>query len=79
MQTFRSRFGRPLLTGFTVALVLAAVPGDVSALAQAGGATSGLRPYWHVFAAYTIAILAVGGWAFSIARRLRDVERRLVD
>lgn len=38
-----------------------------------------LRPYWHVFAAYTIAIVLIGGWAFSIARRLRDVERRLAD
>ncbi len=38
-----------------------------------------LRPYWHVFVAYTIVIVMIGGWAFSIARRLRDVEDRLVD
>ena len=38
-----------------------------------------LRAYWHVFAAYTIVILLIGGWAVSIARRLRDVEDRLVD
>ena len=45
--------------------------------AQMGQQT--LRPYWHVFVAYTIVILMIGGWAFSIARRLRDVEDRLVD
>ncbi len=39
--------------------------------------TPSLRPYWHVFAAYTIAIVLIGGWAFSIARRLREVEDRL--
>ena len=38
-----------------------------------------LRPYWHVFAAYAIVIALIGGWAFSIARRLRNLENRLVD
>lgn len=38
-----------------------------------------LRPYWHVFVAYTIAIVMIGGWAISIARRLRQIEDRLVD
>lgn len=42
-------------------------------------ARQSLRPYWHVFAAYAIAIVLIGGWAFSIARRLADVEDRLVD
>jgi CcmD family protein len=32
-----------------------------------------------VFAAYTIVIALIGGWAFSIARRLRSLEERLVD
>lgn len=41
--------------------------------------TPSLRPYWHVFAAYTIAIVLIGGWAVSIGRRLRDVEGRLND
>jgi CcmD family protein len=36
-----------------------------------------LRPYWHVFIAYTIAIVLVLGWVLSIGRRLRDVEERL--
>jgi CcmD family protein len=38
-----------------------------------------LRPYWHVFVAYTIVIVMIGGWAFSIARRLRNIEDRLID
>lgn len=42
-------------------------------------ATQSLRPYWHVFAAYALAIVLIGGWAVSIARRLRDVEERLTD
>lgn len=44
-----------------------------------GQAAQSLRPYWHVFAAYAIAIVLIGGWAVSISRRLRDVERRLTD
>jgi CcmD family protein len=35
------------------------------------------RPYWHVFIAYAIAVLLIGGWVFSIARRLLSIERRL--
>lgn len=37
------------------------------------------RPYWHVFLAYAIAILLIGGWVVSIARRLAHIERRLPD
>lgn len=36
-----------------------------------------LKPYWHVFIAYTIVIVLVFGWVISIGRRLRDVEKRL--
>ena len=38
-----------------------------------------LRPYWHVFAAYAIVVVLIGGWALSIARRLRSLEERLSD
>ena len=48
--------------------------GAPSALAQ-----QSLRPYWHVFVAYSIVILLVAGWAGSIAKRLGEVERRLGD
>ena len=65
------------------ALVLLAGPALLSAQAsQLPGATVGqqsLRPYWHVFVAYTIVIALIGGWAVSIARRLRGIEDRLVD
>ncbi len=74
---------------FAVGMVLALVAlfvGDSSPLlAQDTGlpgtrvAGQNLRPYWHVFAAYTIVIALIGGWAFSIARRLRSLEERLVD
>lgn len=36
-----------------------------------------LRGYTHVFIAYGIAWLLVGGWVISIARRLGRVEREL--
>lgn len=40
-------------------------------------ARQNLRPYWHVFIAYAVAIVLVGAWAGSIAKRLAEVERRL--
>lgn len=59
-----------------VAAVAAAqeMPGLQSPTPLAG---QGMRPYWHVFAAYTIAIVLLIAWVASIARRLRDVEERL--
>ncbi|MGD2045502.1 MAG: hypothetical protein PVJ80_02310 [Gemmatimonadota bacterium] len=42
-----------------------------------GLGSQSLRPYWHVFIAYTIAIVMVLGWVISIGRRLKDVEERL--
>jgi hypothetical protein len=50
------------------------MPGLQSPTPLAG---QGMRPYWHVFAAYAIAIVLVIVWIASIARRLRDVEERL--
>lgn len=42
--------------------------------------TSGLgRPYLHVFLAYAIALLLIGGWVVSIARRMGRIERRLAE
>ena len=40
-------------------------------------ASQSLRPYWHVFIAYSIVILAVLGWVISIGRRLKDVQDRI--
>lgn len=34
-----------------------------------------LRPYLHVFAAYAVAWLLIGGWIISIHRRLGRLER----
>lgn len=64
------------LTLAGLALVVAALP--LAAQAPELGRQS-LRPYWHVFAAYALVIILVAAWAVSIGRRLRDVERRLVD
>lgn len=53
---------------------------EMENLPQVGASVGqSLRPYWHVFAAYALAIVLIGGWAISIARRLRAVEDRLTD
>jgi CcmD family protein len=79
----RTAIRRSALAFAAVALVLLAGPDILSAQAsQLPGATVGqqsLRPYWHVFVAYSIVIVLIGGWAISIARRLRGIEDRLVD
>jgi CcmD family protein len=64
----------PLLLTLLIPMLAAAAP------LQTDAATLGaqnLRPYWHVFVAYTIAWLLVFGWLFSIARRLSRIERKL--
>ena len=86
-MTLRYDFRLPfLVAAIAVLLTFMLMAGDASALlAQESGlpgtrvAEQNLRPYWHVFAAYTIVITLIGGWAFSIARRLRNLEERLVD
>ena len=69
------------LSSWTTAFVLGVLLLQASPVwAQAGTAlgeqTLG-RAYWHVFAAYAIVWILVGGWIFSIVRRLRRVEERL--
>ena len=72
----------PWLRGLTLAVAAVAIVASVAlaqdTLPQTTPARN-LRPYWHVFAAYTIVIVMIGGWAVSIARRLRAIEARLVD
>ena len=72
----------PWLRGLTLAVAAVAIMASVAlaqdTLPQTTPARN-LRPYWHVFAAYTIVIVMIGGWAVSIARRLRAIEARLVD
>lgn len=55
------------------------VPADTLAQATELGRQTLGRAYWHVFVAYAIAWLLIGGWIVSIARRLARVERRLRD
>ncbi len=72
----RKRFSR-----WTTALVLGVLLLQASPVwAQAGtvlGRQTLGRAYWHVFAAYAIVLLLIGGWVISIVRRLRRVEERL--
>ena len=65
---------------FAVALLalLASAVTAVPGLAQTPEATPlEMRHFWHVFIAYAIAWVFIGGWLFSIVRRLRRVEERL--
>jgi len=50
---------------------------EITGLPASTMGAQSLRPYWHVFIAYTIAIVLVLGWVISIGRRLKDVEERL--
>ena len=61
-------------TWIAVALLVLVTPAALAA--QSMGAQS-LRPYWHVFIAYAIAIVLVMVWAGSIARRISRLEDRL--
>ena len=70
---------KSILPGLMVGLLVAVGASALGAqeLPGSGMATQSLRPYWHVFIAYAIAIVVVLGWVISIGRRLRDVEERL--
>jgi CcmD family protein len=70
----RGRSATPLLALLIPLLAAAAPQTDASTLAA-----QNLRPYWHVFLAYSIAWLLVFGWIFSVARRLTRIERKLRD
>jgi len=70
------------LRGLAFAVVAVAIVASVALAQETLPQTTparNLRPYWHVFVAYTIVIVMIGGWAVSIARRLRAIEARLID
>lgn len=66
----------PTLLASCVLLVAATAVG-AQEMSGTGLGSQSLRPYWHVFIAYAIAIVLVLGWVISIGRRLKDVEERL--
>lgn len=70
---------RPAFVFVLNAILAVGVAAQESPFPQAQLGQQSLRPYWHVFVAYAIVIVLIGGWALSIARRLRSVEDRLID
>ena len=67
-----------IVLALVLPFILSVIPTLV--VAQVGtGDVGGLRAYYHVFIAYTIAIALVLFWVLSIERRLREVEERLSD
>ena len=74
---------RTLLWLAVTAVVVTAVTAEPSAAQQTMPAEAlpgqSLRAYWHVFIAYALVIVLLGGYVISIGRRLGDVERRLDD
>jgi len=80
MLTNRTLASTGFALTFLLVIVTASIAQEVPGLPEPSAlAQQSLRPYWHVFAAYAIVILLIGGWAFSIARRLKGVEERLGD
>ncbi len=73
----RARVAISVLASILVA-PLAAPVGLAAQATELGRQTLG-RPYWHVFIAYAIAWVLIGGWVISIARRLARLEKRLDD
>jgi hypothetical protein len=60
-----------------LSLAVAPVAAQEPTLPSANIGAQSLRPYWHVFIAYAIAIVMVLGWVISIGRRLKAVEEKL--
>ena len=75
----RSTLLRSLGATFLAAFAALPVGAQDMSLPASGLAQQSLRPYWHVFIAYSIVIVLVLGWVVSISRRLKDVEKRLED
>lgn len=59
---------------FVLLFTAGALDGQVPASQMAA---QSLKPYWHVFIAYAIAIAMMLGWVVSIARRLARIEAQL--
>ena len=64
-------------SALAVLAAFAFLAGPLAAQGTALGQQTLGRPYWHVFIAYVLVWIFVGGWVVSIARRLARVERRL--
>ena len=65
------------LLGAVLGVLILSAPAGLAAQATELGRQALGRAYWHVFVAYALALLFIGGWVISIARRLARVERRL--
>jgi len=72
----RPRASELLAPALLTLFVLAALAGPVWAQAPQTSPLE-MRHFWHVFIAYAIAWVLIGGWLFTIVRRLRKVEERL--
>lgn len=77
MKTFSRTAALAILPVLLVALLAAELRAQSQGMPSTGLGSQSLRPYWHVFIAYTIAIVLILGWVISIGRRLREVEERL--
>jgi CcmD family protein len=62
--------------GAAPAAAQAGPPPEAAPAAQARPPRT-LRAYWHVFIAFTLAWLALFGYALSLGRRFRNLEREV--
>ena len=60
----------PAVTAATTQPGASALPGE-----QAPAPPRTMRAYWHVFIAYALAWLFLFGYAISLGRRFRNLER----
>src|SRR5215207_6106194 len=60
----------PAVTAVTTQPGASALPGE-----RAAAPPRTLRAYWHVFIAFTLAWLFLFGYALSLGRRFRNLER----
>ena len=72
----KSRVTEVLARSLFAFLALAALAGPAWAQAPEASPLE-MRHFWHVFIGYTVAWVLIGGWLFTIVRRLRKVEERL--
>jgi hypothetical protein len=77
MQRIKNAVAGSLVLIFFAVVTPALYGQEISGLPPSTMGAQSLRPYWHVFIAYAIAIVMVLGWVISIGRRLKNVEEKL--
>ena len=76
-MTRRTRGAISAAAALLLLLILVATPGVAQTTTEELSAQN-LRAYWQVFIAYGLAWLLIGGWLFSVGKRLSRIEQELM-